>query len=87
MEEENVVYCYRREALVGLECFFGLDILEELRMAADDLYHTIVILEANNSAWHVANTIDNGHPRDRHKDLPGRASAREGGDTVHGERG
>lgn len=62
--EENVVYCYRREALVGLNCFFALDILNELRLTTDDLYHKIVVLEKNNSGWHVAKSIDNGHPKE-----------------------
>jgi hypothetical protein len=62
--EQNVVYCYRREALVGLNSFFGLNILQELHLTKDDLYQTIVVLEKNNSGWHVANTIDNGHPKE-----------------------
>jgi hypothetical protein len=38
--------------------------LQELHLTKDDLYQTIVVLEKNNSGWHVANTIDNGHPKE-----------------------
>lgn len=75
-ERKNVVYCYRKEALPGLNKYFDSDSEDMFdllnRMACkrkkhveeDDLYQLNPVLEKDiNGIWQVVDIIDNKHPK------------------------